>query len=168
MAKPPSRLQKLWNFLAGRLPHENRDGTVTTRHGLRIIPYRLTATRGGAVCTNLPEFLAQPRVQELYLQMQAIVGTPPRNKFVLDETTGDFFLKSDIQQHGARRAKPLGQIDVETEKALFVHAGEMAMRDYHFGLNPQAPRRSILDAMTGKRHKPALPPPPKPKPPKQP
>ncbi len=161
MSKPLSRLQKLWNFLAGRLPHENRDGTVTTRHDRHIIPYRLTATRGGAVCTNLPEFLAQPRVQELYLQMQAIVGTPPRNKFVLDETTGDFFLKSDIERHGHRGARPLGQIDVETEKALFIHAGEMAMRDYHFGLSPKPPRH-MHDGMTGKRYKAALPPPPKP------
>jgi len=70
MTDKPSGLKKLWNILSGKHPLENPDGTVTTRHGRRIIPYRITVSPQGAVGSNLPDVLAQPRMKELIAQMQ--------------------------------------------------------------------------------------------------
>jgi hypothetical protein len=113
MTDKPSGLKILWNILSGKHPLENPDGTVTTRHGRRIIPYRITVNHQGAVGSNLPDVLAQPRMKELIAQMQPLAESrTAKDKFALDETTGDFFLQSDVRKYGAAKAKPLGQIDV--------------------------------------------------------
>jgi hypothetical protein len=162
MTDRPSGLKKLWNILSGKHPLENPDGTVTTRHGRHIIPYRTTINRQGAVGSNLPAVLAQPRVHELMAQMQPLVdSTAPADKFVLDETTGDFFLKSEVRKHGAAKARPLGQIDVATEKDLFILAAEEVTLCRSFGPHPPQPP-ALKDGMTGKTVPRQLPPPPKP------
>ena len=148
MTDKPSGLRRLWNRLSGKHPLENRDGTVTTRHGRHIIPYRTHLRRDGGLDSNLRDVLAQPRLRELMRQMRPLLTAPAGDKFVLDETTGDFFLKSDVQKHGAAKAKPLGQIDVAAEKDLFILAGEEIFIDRAFG--PAAARRRgpANDSMT--------------------
>jgi hypothetical protein len=162
MTDKPSGLKKLWNILSGKHPLENPDGTVTTRHGRHIIPYRQTLDRNGALGSNLPAVLAQPRMHELMAQMQPLADSRAANdKLMLDETTGDFFLKSDVQRHGAAKAKPLGQIDIATEKDLFIFAAEEITLRRHFG-PPPARRGDLRDSMTGQpvpRSLPPLPPP---------
>lgn len=159
MTDRPSGLKRLWNILSGKHPLENPDGTVTTRHGRRIIPYRIAVNHQGAVGSNLPEVLAQPRMKELVAQMQPLAESrAAKDKFVLDETTGDFFLQSDVRKYGAAKAKPLGQIDVAIEKDLFILAAEEIFLRRSFG--PPAPRKGPLhDDMTGKTRPRQLPPP---------
>lgn len=163
MTDKPSRLKRLWNMLGGKHPLENNDGTVTTRHGRHIIPYKMTVKNNGAIDSNLPDVLAQPRMTELLAQMRPMLGAPAGDKFMLDETTGDFYLKSDIQKNGVDKAKPLGQIDVGTEKTLFSLAAEEILQERAFG--PRAPQSPTLhDGMTGTAHPRRL---PAPKPPRR-
>lgn len=162
MTDKPSGLKKLWKILSGKHPLENPDGTVTTLHGRHIIPYRLTLGRNGALGSNLPAVLAQPRLHELIAQMQPLAESRAVNdKFMLDETTGDFFLKSDVQRNGAVKAKPLGQIDVATEKDLFILAAEEVILRRSFGPRPHRPD-DLRDDMTGKTFPRSLPPLPSP------
>lgn len=159
MTDKPSRLQKLWNILGGKHPQQNADGTVTTCHGRHIIPYRSTLDHRGGIVSNLADVLAQPRMHELIAQMQPLAQSHSRDKLVLDETSGFFYLKSDITKNTLRRAEPLGQIDPQTEKDLFILAAEETLLRRAF---PAAGQRKDLpplyDDMTGKTYDRQLPP----------
>lgn len=158
MTDKPSRLKRMWNIVSGKHPLENNDGTVTTRHGRYIVPYKIHVKPNGAIDSNLPDVLAQPRMAELMAQMAPLLKTAPGDKFVLDETTGDFYLKSDIEQNGVAKAKPLGQIDIAAEKDLFILAAEEILNTRAFGPRTAAPP-PLHDGLTGKAQPRRLPPP---------
>lgn len=124
------------------------EGTVTTKNGHEIIPYRVFY-RHGRFQTNLIEFMNQPRVVELKKQMQPLLLSPVNDKFALNSDTGEFFLQSDIDRNGPGNATVLGQIDLELEKKLFNHAAQMVMLRKLFG-DCSADNPLVLDEKTGR------------------
>lgn len=145
----PSRLRKFWNALSGKNPDENADGTITTKHGNKIIPYRVEVTGRGGLRANVAEFMSQPRVREIRQQMAPLLKTKPGDKFLLDEETGDFYLQSDVEKQGAENTNPLGQIDMAHELSLFKHAGQMIMMKKMFG-DASHDNPIVLEEGTGK------------------
>ncbi len=145
----PSYLRRLWNKVSGKDENENADGTITTKHGHQIIPHRVFISDRGGLRNNIPEFMSQPRMRELKQLMQPILKTKAGDIFLLDEETGDFYLKSDVNQKGADRAVPLGQIDMAYELPLFKMAGQLVMMQKMFGdARPDNP--IVLEEGTGK------------------
>lgn len=135
--------------LKGVHSNVNADGTITTKHGNKIIQHRVTVSDRGGLRANVVEFMTQPRVHELRQQMTPILKTKAGDKFLLDEETGDFYLQSDVDKLGAENAKPLGQIDMRYELPLFNHAGQMTMMNKMFGdARPDNP--IVLEEGTGK------------------
>lgn len=144
----PSRLRKIWNAFCGKDPDENADGTITTKHGNKIIPHRVEVTGRGGLRANVAEFMSQPRVRELKQQMAPVLKTKAGDLFLLNEETGDFYLKSDVARLGAGQAKPLGQIDMKHELPLFKHASQMVMMKKMFG-DASYDNPIVLDERTG-------------------
>lgn len=105
---------------------------VLTRHDRAIIPYRVTAN-GHSLQSNLIEFASQPRVRELYQQMQPLLSSTRDDVLILDDTTGRFYLKSALDKCGADKARPLGEIDLKTERMLFNHAAQNIAMKRLFG-----------------------------------
>lgn len=145
----PSYLRRLWNRLSGKPANENADGTITTKHGNRIIPHRVFVTGGGGLRNNMSEFMSQPRVHALKQLMAPLLKTGAGDKFLLDEDTGDFYLQSDVKKYGAGNARPLGQIDMDAELPLFKHAGQMMMMRKMFG-DASHDNPIVLEEGTGK------------------
>lgn len=96
---------------------------VLTSHGRAIVPYRVFAS-GRGLHSNLAEFASQPRVRELYQQMQPLLSSARDDMLMLDDTSGRFYLKSALEKWGTDRAQPLGEIDLKTERMLFNHAAQ--------------------------------------------
>lgn len=109
---------------------------VLTAHNRVITPYKVWIYGRGGVKTNILEFSSQPRVIELKRQMAPVEkGAGP---LMLDEQNGRFYLGSD-------RHRPLGEIDLKTERMLF---SEAARFTYFFGdARPDNPL--CLDEGTG-------------------
>ncbi|MCB9991851.1 MAG: hypothetical protein H6867_10890 [Rhodospirillales bacterium] len=142
------KLLSVFNALIGRDPRRNPDGTMTTRHGNRIIPYRVTAG-GGSIRSNLIEFMRQPRVRELQRQLEPLLKAGPDEKITVNPDTGSFYLASDIRKNGMVKATVLGQIDLDLEKELLDHALQLVMMHKLFrGASPENP--IILDEVTGR------------------
>lgn len=128
-AAPEDMSQSTRDYLRGRqakydfnkattYPHK-----VLTSHDRAIIPYRVTAD-GRGLHSNLIEFASQPRVRELYQQMQPLLTARRDDILMLDDSSGRFYLKSELDKCGADKAKPLGEIDLKTERMLFSHAAQ--------------------------------------------
>jgi|GEM_PF-1735255 len=144
----PSPLRRLWNKLSGKHENENADGTIITRHGRKIIPFRVTVTGRGGVRNNIVAFMSQPRVRELQRQMAPLLKTRAGDKLLLDDATGDFYLQSERDDLGAERVRPLGQIDMAVEEPLFKSAAQQVMMRKLFGdARPDNP--IVLDERTG-------------------
>ena len=149
---PPSTLRRIWTSLFGpgadqinAAPEDMTQSTrdylrkrqakydfnkatsyphkVLTSHDRAIIPYRVMAD-GRGLHSNLVEFASQPRVRELYQQMQPLLSSARDDILMLDDTSGRFYLKSALDKCGADKAQPLGEIDLKTERMLFHHAAQ--------------------------------------------
>jgi len=144
----PSYLRRLWSKLSGKPENENADGTVTTRHGNKIIPHRVFVSGRGGLRNNMSEFMSQPRVRELKGLMAPLLKSGAGDMLLLDEKTGDFYLQSEVKKLGADRARPLGQIDMAVELPLFKHAGQMVMMKKMFG-DASYGNPIVLDERTG-------------------
>lgn len=144
----PSYLRRLWNKLSGKNENENADGTITTKHGNRIIPHRVFLSGGGGLRNNMGEFMSQPRVRALKTLMAPLLETGAGDIFLLNEETGDFYLQSDVKKRGADKAQPLGQIDMDVELPLFKHASQMVMMRKMFG-DASHDNPIVLDERTG-------------------
>lgn len=179
MPSKPSALRRFWNALSGRgpgiddaleAPADIAENTrtrvlrkqakydftrattyphkVLTKHGRAIIPYRVTAS-GHGIASNVFEFGAQPRVRELSAQMAPLLKSRRDDGLMLDESSGRFYLKSDIDAHGVKPERALGEIDMKTEIMLFNHAAQMtAMRRMFGDARPDNP--IVLEEGTGK------------------
>ncbi len=121
MQDRPSLLRQAWNLVLGRNRLENADGTITTIHGARIIPYRVTYSESGALHTNAPEFAGQPRMTELVEQMRPWIAAAKNDWITLDEKTGKFFLR-ELDPDGIEKFRLLGEIDMQHEPDLYRHA----------------------------------------------
>ena len=144
----PSYLRRLWNKLSGKNENENADGTITTKHGNRIIPHRVFVSGGGGLRNNMGEFMSQPRVRALKTLMAPLLETGAGDIFLLNEETGDFYLQSDVKKRGADKAQPLGQIDMAVELPLFKHAAQMVKMRKMFG-DASHDNPIVLDERTG-------------------
>lgn len=133
MHDKPSLLRQAWNLLRGHDRLENKDGTLTTKFGARIVPYRITVSRTGlSLRANVDAFCFQPRAFELQEQMKPLLTAQPGDSIVLDDRSGKFYLQSALTRDGGR-AHPLGQIDLALEKLLFEHAKRMIVMRKLFG-----------------------------------
>lgn len=129
---------------ATQYPHN-----VLTSHGRSITPYRIEVTDRGSIRSNLIEFATQPRVRELAAQMKPLLKAKPDDGLMLDEGTGRFYLKSQLERYGVEKAEALGEIDMKTEIMLFKHAAQNVAMQRLFG--DASPRNPIvLDEATGK------------------
>ena len=145
------KLKKLRDILAAAVgidPRRNSDGTMTTRHGNRIIPYQVTAKPGG-LHANVIEFQFQPRVRELQRQMQPLLDAPYGETLVLHPETGNFYLRSDVEKNGIDKAAALGQIDMELEESLFKAAAQWVSMGKLFG-GASYDNPIVLDEGTGR------------------
>ena len=145
-------LKALWNKITGRDPRGSRlndDGTMTTKHGNRIIPYKLELNGRGGVRANVAEFMFQPRVREIFTQV-ADVNYSMGQSVILDRETGDFYQinKGDTEDL-VRKKIPLGQIDVELEERIFRIALQRHKMHQLFGdCSPDNP--VVLDESSGR------------------
>lgn len=141
----PSLLRQAWNLLRGRDRLENKDGTLTTKFGARIVPYRITVSRNGlSMSANVHEFCFQPRAYELQEQMKPLLTARPGATIALDERSGKFFLQSTLDGDGMVCRIALGQIDPALEKSLFERARQMTiMRRISGNASPDNPVASI-------------------------
>lgn len=120
-------------------------GTVVTKHGREIIPYKISIHKyslgsPAVAYSNLGDFLGQPRALELKEQMKALLTSPSGDRFVLHPDSGDFYLASDIDCVGIERATALGQIDIALEEKLFKLVGERILASKIFnGVSAENP-----------------------------
>ncbi len=149
MGEKLKKLREIWNKLTGFDPRRNADGTMTTKHGNRIIPYKVTVTHNGGMHANVAEFMFQPRVRELEKQMAPLLAAGHQERLVLDPETGNFYLNSDIERNGIAKATALGQIDLDLEKDLFKAAAQaVGMEKLFHGASHDNP--IVLDEGTGR------------------
>lgn len=142
-------LKKIWHRVTGRDPRLNDDGTMTTKHGNRIIPYQVKVSRRGGLSANVAEFMFQPRVGEIKKQVECVDYSQGQT-IILDKDSGDFYLKNANESDIDVRAKtPLGQIDVELEESIFRKALELHKMNQLFGdCSPENP--VVLDQTNGR------------------
>ena len=97
------------------------DGTVKTKHGRNIIPYRIEVRvepfMGWHMSADL-SYYRQPRMVELAAQIAPLRSSPKGDRLHLNEETGDFYLQSDVDKNGLAHATILGQIDVRYERDM--------------------------------------------------
>jgi len=149
MGEKLKKLRDILNALTGYDPRRNADGTMTTKHGNRIIPYKITVTHNGGMHANVVEFMFQPRVRELEKQMAPLLAADHRERLVLDPDTGNFYLNGDIERNGIAKATPLGQIDLDLEQDLFRAAAQaVGMEKLFHGASHDNP--IVLDEGTGR------------------
>lgn len=149
MGERLKKLRDILNALTGFDPRRNADGTMTTKHGNRIIPYKVTVTHNGAMHANVVEFQFQPRVRELQKQMAPLLAADHQERLVLDPETGNFYLNGDIERNGIAKATVLGQIDLDLEKDLFKAAAQaVGMEKLFHGASYDNP--IVLDEGTGR------------------
>jgi hypothetical protein len=141
--------KKFFNVLFGQHPNANFDGTITTKHGNRIIPHKVSASgANGGLKSNIAEFMSQPRRIEISKQLESIdwsTGDKPS----LDLNTGCFYSAKDLEKNGLENATPLGQIDVDLEKRIFRLAAEKNKMRYLFG-DASYKNPIVLDEATGR------------------
>lgn len=142
-------IKKIWHSVTGRDPRLNDDGTMTTKHGNKIIPYKVEVTRRGGISCNVAQFMFQPRVREIR-DLVSAVDYSQGQSVILDTDSGDFYLKNEGQsEESIRQTDPLGQIDVELEEGIFRKALELHKMQQLFGdCSPENP--IVLDERSGR------------------
>jgi hypothetical protein len=143
------KLRDILNALTGHDPRRNADGTMTTKHGNRIIPYQVTVTPDGGLHANVVRFRFQPRVRELMQQMAPLLEASYGETLLLHPETGDFYLRGDVERNGIGKATALGQIDMDLEESLFRAAAETTAMKKMFG-DARHDNPIVLDERTGR------------------
>jgi hypothetical protein len=142
-------IKAIWHKVIGRDPRLNDDGTITTKHGNRIIPYKIGGGPNGGLASNLGAFMFQPRVQEIKAQIDH-VNYAKGQSVIIDSESGDFYIKNlHDSEEIIRKRPPLGQIDVELEEGLFRQALQQHKMHQLFGdCSPENP--IVLDERNGR------------------
>lgn len=111
-------LKKIWHAITGYDPRLNEDGTITTKHGHRIIPFKVQH-RPGLFYNNAAEHMNQPRVKDIRNTVTSVNYTQGQT-VVLDKDSGNYYLKNaDESDSDVTDRQPLGQIDLELEQKIF-------------------------------------------------
>tara|TARA_R110002126_G_scaffold3263_1_gene18373 strand:- start:73597 stop:74106 length:510 start_codon:yes stop_codon:yes gene_type:complete len=139
-------IKEIWHKVIGRDPRLNDDGTMTTKHGNRIIPHKLSDS---GFSSNIGEFMFQPRVREIKAQIDH-VNYAKGQSVIIDSESGDFYLKNlHDSEEIIRKRPPLGQIDTTLEEGIFCQALQQHKMHQLFGdCSPQNP--IVLDEGSGR------------------